>query len=67
MSIGAGVMARNKLHESNAAKTAANEDKWRIAGNYPAKAWIPNTPEAKEKLKAFAAQLRTDSGTEPRR
>lgn len=56
-------MTRKKIHETNAAKTAASEKKWRDAGNYQAKAWIPNTPNAREKLKEFAAQLRRDEGT----
>ena len=56
-------MPRKKKHETNAEKTAASESKWRAAGNYPAKAWIPDTPTAREKLKEFAAQLRRDEGT----
>ena len=56
-------MGRRKLHESNAAKTAASEKKWRDAGNFQAKAWIPDTPESRAALKECAAQLRRDAGT----
>jgi hypothetical protein len=56
-------MSRTKKHETNAAKTAASEKMWRDAGNYQAKAWIPNTPTARQKLKEFSAQLRRDEGT----
>jgi len=56
-------MPRPKKHETNAAKTAASEKRWRDAGNYQAKAWIPDTPAARAALKDFAAQLRRDAGT----
>ena len=58
-------MPRTKKHETNAAKTAASEKRWRDAGNYQAKAWIPDTQLAREKLKEFAAQLRRDDGFNP--
>lgn len=62
MATGAGVMSK-KIHKSNAAKTAASEGRWRKAGNYPAKAWIPGTPEARAALKDFSMNLRRTAGT----
>lgn len=56
-------MPRQKKHSSNAAKTAASEQKWVVAGNYQPKVWIPRTPAARKKLVEFAAQLRRDAGT----
>lgn len=56
-------MGRKKLHQSNADKIAASEEKWRLAGNARTSVWIPNTPEAKEALKAWAQQQRLNAGT----
>ena len=56
-------VGKPRKHPNNAEKTAASEQRWRDAGNYPAKAWIPDTPEARQTLKDFAAQLRRDAGT----
>lgn len=56
-------MGRKKKHESDAAKIAASEEKWRIAGNTRNSVWIPDTPEAKEALKAWAQQQRLKAGT----
>ena len=52
-----------RKHSSNSAKTAASNKKWIDAGNKLANAWIPNTSEAKEALKAWAQQQRLNAGT----
>lgn len=62
-------MGRKKIHATNGAKVAASRNKWKIKNpetgveNTRIEAWIPDTPEDREKLHQFAANLRRMAGT----